>query len=68
KSVGGGSPTCEAFNIPGYDRPIDVTTYACPIGYTKIGWDTTGQGWRYSRTPGLTVGQNDWATVFCCKF
>ncbi|MGK8983751.1 shufflon system plasmid conjugative transfer pilus tip adhesin PilV, partial [Pseudomonas aeruginosa] len=44
------------------------TTYACPAGYTKIGWDTTGSGWRYSRTPGIVVGQNDYATVFCCKF
>lgn len=68
KTTGGGSPTCEAFNIPGEDRPIDVTTYSCPIGYTKLGWDTTGSGWRYSRTPGIVVGQNDYATVFCCKF
>lgn len=54
-------------NIPGYSSN-DVTTYSCPAGYTKLGWDTTGQGWRSSSTPGLIIGQNDYATVFCAKF
>ncbi|WP_141687530.1 shufflon system plasmid conjugative transfer pilus tip adhesin PilV, partial [Pseudomonas putida] len=35
KSNGGGAPTCKAFTIPGYSSN-DVTTYACPAGYTKI--------------------------------
>ena len=53
--------------IPGYDTN-DVTTYACPLGYTKIGWDTTGSVQRASSTPGLIIGQNDYATVFLCQF
>ncbi|MEE4678359.1 shufflon system plasmid conjugative transfer pilus tip adhesin PilV [Pseudomonas alliivorans] len=64
---GASAPNCTAMTIPGYDTN-DVTTYACPVGYTKIGWDTTGSGQRFSSTPGLVVGQNDYATVFCCQF
>lgn len=65
--VGGSTPTCAAYNIPGYSAN-DVTTYSCPVGYTKTGWDTTGSGWRGASTPGLIIGQNDYATIFCCKF
>ncbi|MDT3723316.1 shufflon system plasmid conjugative transfer pilus tip adhesin PilV, partial [Pseudomonas oryzihabitans] len=64
---GGSSPTCAAYNIPGYSAD-DVTTYSCPAGYTKTGWDTTGSGWRGASKPGLVIGQNDYATIFCCKF
>lgn len=46
----------------------DVTTYACPTGYTKVGWDTGGSGQRWSSTPGIAIGQNDYATIFCCKY
>ncbi|ERT15336.1 shufflon system plasmid conjugative transfer pilus tip adhesin PilV [Pseudomonas sp. CAH-1] len=61
------APKCTAFTIPGYDAN-DVTTYACPAGYTKLGWDTSGQGWRSSTTPGLIIGSNDYSTIFCCQF
>lgn len=67
RTVGSASPKCSAIDIPGYDLN-DATTYACPAGYTKMGWDTTGEKWRNSSTPGLTVGHNDHATVFCCEF
>jgi type II secretory pathway pseudopilin PulG len=66
-SNGGGAPTCQAINIPG-NKALDVTTYQCPAGFTKTGWDTTGQGWRQSSTPGLIIGANDWSVVFCCKY
>lgn len=59
-------PSCQAITIPGYANP-DVTTYACPVGYTKTGWDTTGSGWRGGNS-GAIIGQNDYAVVFCCKF
>ncbi|MDR6680230.1 shufflon system plasmid conjugative transfer pilus tip adhesin PilV [Pseudomonas oryzihabitans] len=64
---GGGAPTCAAYTINGYDSN-DATTWSCPAGYTKTGWDTGGQKQRGASTPGLVVGQNDYATVFCCKF
>lgn len=67
KSNGGGTPSCTALTIPGYVAN-DVTTYACPVGYTKIGWDTTGQNWRGASTPGIIIGENDYATIFCCQF
>jgi len=67
KANSGGTPQMLFLNIPGYSSN-DVTTYSCPAGYTKLGWDTTGQGWRSSSTPGLIIGQNDYATVFCAKF
>ena len=63
----GSAPSCTAYTINGYDSN-DATTWSCPAGWTKTGWDTTGQKWRGSSTAGLTVGQNDYATVFCCKF
>ncbi|GAB0083494.1 hypothetical protein TOC8172_32040 [Pseudomonas syringae] len=66
KVNGSSAPNCTAMTIPGYDAN-DVTTYACPVGYTKIGWDTTGSAMRFSSTPGLVVGQNDYATIFCCQ-
>jgi len=65
--VGGGTPTCTAYTINGYDSN-DATTWSCPAGYTKTGWDTGGQKQRFASTSGLVVGQNDYATVFCCKF
>lgn len=64
---GGGAPTCAAYTINGYDSN-DATTWSCPAGYVKTGWDTAGQRQRWASTPGLTVGENDYATVFCCKF
>lgn len=67
EALGGGAPTCMNINIPGY-AAYDVTLYACPGGYTKTGWDTTGENWRSSSTPGIIIGQNDYAVVFCCKF
>ena len=63
----GSAPTCTAYTINGYDSN-DATTWSCPAGYTKTGWDTGGQKQRWASTPGLVVGQNDYATVFCCKF
>ncbi|WP_256664637.1 MULTISPECIES: type 4b pilus protein PilO2 [unclassified Pseudomonas] len=60
------TPTCHAYTIPGYD-PNDVTTYACPVG-TKVGWDTGGSGQRWASTPNIAIGQNDYATIFCCEF
>lgn len=65
--MGGAAPTCVNINIPGYSSN-DVTTYSCPSGYTKLGWDTTGQGWRQSSTPGIIIGANDYSVIFCCKF
>ncbi|PMW27263.1 shufflon system plasmid conjugative transfer pilus tip adhesin PilV, partial [Pseudomonas sp. FW305-3-2-15-A-R2A1] len=59
--------SCIAITIPGYSTN-DVTTYACPFGYAKVGWDTTGSGWRNSSTAGVIIGQNDYATIFCCQF
>ena len=67
EALGGGAPTCMNINIPGY-AAYDVTLYTCPAGYTKTGWDTTGENWRSSSTPGIIIGQNDYAVVFCCKF
>lgn len=66
KKQGSKAPVCHAYTIPGYSGN-DATTYACPIG-TKVGWDTTGKGWRGASTPGLVVGENDFATIFCCEF
>lgn len=63
----GGAPEFQAIKIPGY-ASNDVVSYPCPAGYTKIGWDTTGSGWRQSSTGGIIIGQNDYATVFCAKF
>ncbi|WP_288404501.1 shufflon system plasmid conjugative transfer pilus tip adhesin PilV [uncultured Pseudomonas sp.] len=60
------TPTCTAYTIPGYD-PNDVTTRACPVG-TKVGWDTGGSGQRWASTPNIAIGQNDYATIFCCEF
>lgn len=65
---GGSSPTCQAINIRGNVSYPDVTTYSCPTGWVKTGWDTTGQGWRQSGTAGIIIGANDYAVVFCCKF
>ena len=67
RRTGGGSPTCTAYTINGYDSN-DVTTYSCPAGYTKTGWDTAGQKQRWSSTPGIAIGDNDYGTIFCCKF
>lgn len=67
EALGGGGPTCMNINIPGY-AAYDVTLYTCPAGYTKTGWDTTGENWRSSSTPGIIIGQNDYAVVFCCRF
>lgn len=67
QSNSGGAPSCVSITIPGY-AANDVTTYACPASYTKVGWDTTGENWRNSSTPGLIIGKNDWAVIFCCKF
>ncbi len=67
KKLGGSTPKCMAETINGYQLD-DVTTYACPVGYTKIGWDTTGSGQRFSSTNGIVIGQNDYATIFCCEF
>lgn len=67
KKMGGGAPNCVNINIPGY-AANDVTTYACPAGYTKLGWDTTGENWRHSSTPGIVIGKNDYAVIFCCQF
>ncbi|KPC42921.1 Prepilin [Pseudomonas amygdali pv. morsprunorum] len=64
---GSSAPTCTAQTINGYDAN-DATTYSCPVGYTKVGWDTTGSGQRNSSTPGIVIGQNDFATIFCCQF
>ncbi|ATV19203.1 shufflon system plasmid conjugative transfer pilus tip adhesin PilV [Pseudomonas avellanae] len=64
---GSSAPTCTAKTINGYDAN-DATTYSCPVGYTKVGWDTTGSGQRNSSTPGIVIGQNDYATIFCCQF
>lgn len=67
KSSGGGAPNCLAVRISGYSSN-DVTTYACPTSYTKTGWDTTGSGWRSASSGGHVIGQNDYATIFCCRF
>ncbi|CAH0648200.1 MULTISPECIES: shufflon system plasmid conjugative transfer pilus tip adhesin PilV [Pseudomonas] len=67
RSASSTAPKCAAYTIPGY-AANDVTTYACPAGYTKIGWDTYGQGWRSSTTPGIIIGSNDYSTIFCCQF
>lgn len=67
RANGGGAPQFMPINIPGY-AANDVTTYDCPAGYTKIGWDTTGSGWRNATTPGIIIGKNDYATIFCAKF
>lgn len=62
-------PSCRSYRISGYSTSPDVTTYACPSQFpAKIGWDTTGSGWRNASTPGQVVGHNDYATVFCCNF
>jgi len=66
-SNGGGAPKCQDIQIKGYGLP-DVTTYQCPAGTVKVGWDTTGKGWRQSATPGIYIGHNDWAIVHCCQF
>lgn len=66
KPNGGGEPQFLALTIDGYS-PNDATTYQCPGGYTKIGWDTTGGKWRPG-SGGPIVGENDFATVFCAKF
>ena len=60
-------PKCMNITIDGYN-PNDVTTYACPAGYTKVGWDSTGSGQRPSSTPGTIIGANDFANIFCCQF
>lgn len=67
RSATSSAPKCTAYTIPGY-LANDVTTYACPTGYTKIGWDTHGQNWRNSATPGIIIGANDYSTIFCCQF
>lgn len=68
-SNGGGAPEFLSINIKGNSKTIDVTNYPCPAGYIKTGWDTTGQGWRQSDvSPGLYIGANDWAMVFCAKY
>lgn len=68
-SNGGGAPQFLSLNIKGNSRELDVTNYPCPAGYIKTGWDTTGQGWRQSSvSPGLYIGANDWAMVFCAKY
>lgn len=63
----GGNPDFVAINISGYSAN-DVSVYQCPGGYTKIGWDTTGKGWRGASNGSNIIGENDYATVFCAKF
>lgn len=68
-SNGGGAPQFLSINIKGNSHTVDVTNYPCPAGYVKSGWDTTGQGWRQSDvSPGMYIGANDWAMVFCQKY
>lgn len=66
KRQAGKTPTCHAYTIPGYSTN-DVTTYACPVG-TKVGWDTGGSRQRWATTPNIAIGENDYATIFCCEF
>lgn len=67
-SNGGSTPTCQTFNVRGYGSPDVTNSPACPAGWLKMGWDTTGKDWRQSVTPGIIIGENDYAAVFCCKF
>lgn len=64
--MGGGAPTCQWYTIPGY-AANNVTLWNCPSGLTKMGWDTTGKGWRRA-ADGTVIGENDYALVNCCKF
>lgn len=67
RPAGGGISDFQAINISGYSAN-DVSIYQCPGGYTKIGWDTTGSGWRGASNGANIIGENDYATVFCAKF
>ncbi|MCF5382141.1 prepilin-type N-terminal cleavage/methylation domain-containing protein [Pseudomonas syringae] len=66
KPLGGGTPEVMTVTIPGHIGG-DVTTYTCPAGYIKTGWDTSGQRWTNGGS-GAAIGVNDYATVFCTKY